>query len=55
MLYYIKHEIIGDYVHQIQEGIPIRYGFHKLFLSKFSIFISSFGFTYLMEYIHSAI
>lgn len=25
MLYYIKHEIIGEYVQQIQDGIPIRY------------------------------
>lgn len=25
MLYYIKHEIIGDYVQQIQDGIPSRY------------------------------
>lgn len=25
MLYYIKHEVIGDYVHQIQDGVPIRY------------------------------
>lgn len=28
MLYYIKHEIIGDYVQQIQDGIPIRYERH---------------------------
>jgi hypothetical protein len=25
MLYYIKHEIIGDYVQQIQDGMPSRY------------------------------
>lgn len=25
MLYYIKHEIIGDYVQQIQDGMAIRY------------------------------
>ena len=33
MLYYIKHEIIGDYVQQIQDGTPIRYRFLFLFSS----------------------
>lgn len=38
MLYYIKHEIIGDYVQQIQDGIPIRY---RIFLPFFHSFLFS--------------
>lgn len=40
MLYYIKHEVIGDYVQQIQDGIPIRYFFHIPNCSSFSIKIN---------------
>lgn len=40
MLYYIKHEIIGEYVQQIQDGVPIRY---RIFSSRiffvFEIFL----------------
>lgn len=27
MLFYIKHEIIGDYVQQIADGVNVRYVF----------------------------
>lgn len=57
MLYYIKHEIIGDYVHQIQDGIPIRYATKRWLLLTFLIFhqLIRFHSVYFIENIHSAI
>ena len=31
MLYYIKHEIIGEYVQQIKDGVVVRYFFRYIF------------------------
>lgn len=44
MLYYIKHEVIGDYVQQIQDGVPIRYGnaFNNRYFYLSSLYIYTF-------------
>lgn len=42
MLFYIKHEIIGDYVTQIAEGVNVRYviRFNEEYADKIHVHIS---------------
>lgn len=44
MLYYIKHEIIGEYVQQIKDGVVVRY-FFSLHLFNFYIIL------YLIQFV----
>lgn len=37
MLYYIKHEIIGEYVQQIKDGVVVRYFFRYIFFTFYII------------------
>lgn len=38
MLFYIKHEIIGDYMQQIADGVNVRYVDFSLVLVYFKIY-----------------
>lgn len=54
MLFYIKHEIIGDYVQQIAEGVNVRYveerwkGEKKHFKGIMKYFVNNISFAYFL-------